>query len=98
MNDLLTNLEHTIERLECIRDHSSAIDPALIEQISELYDQQQALLSIEISGQTNSYQVANVAMAEAAEKTKDAIDDLSEVTGLVKKVADAVKAVGEIIG
>lgn len=98
MNDLLTNLEHTIERLEYIRDHSSAIDPALIEQISELYDQQQALLSIEISGQTNSYQVANVAMAEAAEKAKDAIDDLSEVTGLVKKVADAVKAVGEIIG
>lgn len=98
MTDLLNSLDQTITQLEKIRDNTAELDSRLIGQLSDLFDQQERLLEMEVASQTAGYQFAAEAMAKAAHKAKSEAEDLSDATDLVKKIATALGAIEDLIG
>ncbi len=90
MSNLGKELQKTIQHLEKIRDLQKPPSDDLLSKLDKLYALQIDLIGIAINQSTKEYENATMAMAEAAQKTKTAINDLTKLEKAIQKVADAI--------
>lgn len=97
MSSLGKALRETIRNLEKIRDLQKTPSDDVIAMLRKLYDEQINLVDAAIKRDTKEYVKATNAMNKAAQKTKDAIDDLAKLDEAIKKIADAMETVSLLL-
>jgi len=97
MESLGKNLQVTITNLEKIRDAHNNPPDSLFNQLDLLYDQQINLIDAAIQKSTPEYEIANVAMNEAAKKTSAAIADLAKTEAAINNIASAITKISDLI-
>lgn len=95
MTSLGKELHQTIRNLEKIRDSQDPPSDEVLEKLEVLYEQRIELIDAANKKNTEEYKKAATSMQEAANKTKEAIDDLSKLEQGIDKVA---KAIGKVTG
>ena len=89
--------EFVINNLERIRDSQKTPSDDVISNLDKLYEQRIDLIDAAIRKSTDEYVKATNGMNQAAKKTKEAIDDLAKLEEAIKKVADAIGLVTELL-
>ena len=97
MSSLGKELQQTIRNLEKIRDSQNPPSDDVLANLDTLYEQQIDLIDAAIQKSTDEYVKATEIMGEAAQKTKEAIDDLAKLEKSIEKVANAISKVTELL-
>jgi predicted ribosome quality control (RQC) complex YloA/Tae2 family protein len=98
MGNLSKELQEIICNLEKMRDSQDPPSDDVLKKLDNLYCLQIALIQATINTNTEKYKKAVAAMQEAANKTKNAIDDLAKLEQAIEKAADAIGKVTELLG
>ena len=97
MTSLGKELQQTIRNLEKLRESQNPPPDDVIVKLDVLYDQQIDLIDAAINKNTEKYKKVTTSMQEAANKTKETIDDLAKLEQAIEKVANAISKVTELL-